>query len=51
MIRNHIAQRPRRVVITAAQFDAELFGDRNLHVVNKITVPNRLENAVAETKN
>jgi hypothetical protein len=51
MIRNHVAQSARRIIITTARFDADLFSDRNLHVIDIISVPDRLENAVAKAEN
>ena len=51
MIRNHIAQCAGSIVITAARFNAEPFGNRDLNVVNIVSIPNRFKNAVAEAKN
>ena len=50
MIRHHVAQRARLFVITAALLDPDFFGRGDLHRVDIATVPNRLEDAVAEAK-
>ena len=41
---------PELVVIGAAAFDAERFGDRDLHVVDMRVVPQRLEQGVGEAQ-
>ena len=50
MIRDHIPQGTRRVVIAAALLDAQAFGDGDLDVINVIAIPDRLKDAVAKTK-
>ena len=50
MVLNHVAQRARFLVITHAAFHANKFGRRNLHVVYIATVPQRLENTIAEAE-
>src|SRR6266571_4094129 len=39
----HVAQRARLIVELAAPFDAQLLGDRNLHMAYAATSPKRLE--------
>ena len=50
MVRDHVPKGTGRIVIAAALFNAEIFRDSDLHMVDEIAVPDRLENAVAETK-
>ena len=50
VIRHHVAQRAGPVVIIAAQFDAEFFRHRDLHVIDVAAIPHRLENSVGEAK-
>ena len=50
MVRHHVAQRAGRVVEAAAVADAELLVDGDLHVVDVIAVPDRLEHAVGEAQ-
>src|SRR6201998_1470370 len=51
MALNHVAQRAGSFVKAAAAFDTEGFGRGDLHVVHVIAVPERFEDAVAETEN
>src|SRR3954468_3428511 len=48
MVRHHIAQRPRRIVEAAAMSDAEFLKHADLHVVDMIAIPDRLEHSVCE---
>ena len=41
---------PGLLVEAGAPLDAELLGDRDLHVVDELAVPDRLEDAVREPK-
>ena len=50
MVRHHVAQRAGRVVELAALLDADRLGDRDLHVVDVVAVPQRLEEAVGEAE-
>ena len=50
MVRHHVAQRAGRVVETAAVADIELFVDRDLHMVDVVAIPDRLEHAVGEAQ-
>ena len=50
MVRHHVAQRAGLIVIAAAHLDAQRFGHRDLHMVDVTTIPDRLEDAVAEAK-
>src|SRR5580704_16127114 len=50
MIGHHVAQSPGGVVETATVTHAELLGHRNLHVVDVIAVPDRLEQAIGEAQ-
>ncbi len=43
-------KRARRVVIAAAQFDAQFLGDGDLNVIHVAPVPDGLEDAVRESK-
>ncbi len=43
-------RRARRVVITAPCFDTELFSDGYLNMIYIVSIPDRLEDAVAEPK-
>src|SRR5207245_784606 len=47
---NHVAERSRRFIKTAAALDAKRFRSTDLHVIDVIPVPKRLENAVAKTQ-
>ena len=50
MVRHHVAQRAGCVVEAAAVTDAEFLVDRDLDVVDVVTVPDRLEHAVGEAQ-
>ncbi len=50
MVRHHVAQGARPIVVAAAFLHAYGFGDRNLYVVNVAAIPDRLENPVRETE-
>ena len=50
VVLHHVAQRARVVVVAAASFDAQRFGDGDLDVVDVFLVPKRLENFVGEPK-
>ena len=50
MVRHHVAQRAGRVVEAAAVADAELLVDGDLHVIDVVAVPDRLEHAVGEAQ-
>src|SRR2546429_8931414 len=47
---NHAAERPCRFIKTAATLYAERFRGCDLHVIDVIAVPKRLENAVAKAQ-
>ena len=48
---NHVAESARRFIKTAAALDTERFRRGDLHVIDIIAVPERLENPVAEAQN
>ena len=48
MVLDHVAQRARLLVVRAAALHAQGLGHRDLHVVDVIAVPERLEDAVGE---
>ena len=50
VVGNHVAQGAGGVVVTSARFDADGFGDGDLHVINVAAVPDRLEDSVGEAK-
>ncbi len=50
MVRNHVPQRARLLVVAAAVLDPELLGDRDLHVIDVAAVPHRLEDPVGEAE-
>ena len=50
MIGHHVAQRAGRIIEAAAVPDAEFFVDSDLHVIDVIAVPDRLEHAIGETQ-
>ena len=50
MVRHHVAQRAGRVVIIAAAADGQRFGDRDLHVIDMVAIPDRLEQAVGKAQ-
>ena len=50
MVRHHVAQRAGRLVELGAALDADGLGDGDLHVVDMVAVPQRLEDAVGEAQ-
>src|SRR6185369_12753269 len=50
MVLNHVPQSPRFLVVAATLADANLFADGELHVVNRLPVPQPLENRVGKTE-
>src|ERR1700755_1933159 len=50
MVLHHVAQRAGFLVICAATFDADGFGGGDLDIVDISSVPQRLEDAVAEAE-
>src|ERR1019366_8301634 len=50
MIRDHVPERARRLVIAATPLDPHGLRRGDLHVVYITSIPNRFENAVAETE-
>ena len=50
MTGNHIAQTAGVFVVASAAFDADAFGDRNLHVIDVAPVPDGFEDAVGEAE-
>ena len=50
MVRHHVAQRARVFVVTAALFYPNFLRRGDLDAIDITTIPNRLEDAVAETK-
>ena len=50
MVRHHVAQRPGRLVEIGAPLDPDRLGDRDLHMVDVVAVPQRLEDAVGEAQ-
>ena len=50
MVGHHVAQRAGGVVGLAALLDADRLGDGDLHVVDVVAVPQRLEEAVGEAE-
>src|SRR5213078_4016197 len=50
MVLNHVPDGPGFVVELAASRDAEVFGHRDLHAIDVISVPDRLDNRVVETE-
>jgi hypothetical protein len=50
MILHHVDQCAHLLVERAASFNPDRFRRRDLHVVDILAVPQRLENAVAETE-
>jgi len=49
MVRHHVAERAGLFIETAALFDADGFGRGDLHVVDVIAIPDRLEEAVGKS--
>ena len=50
MVGHHVAQRAGRLVEVAARLDADGFGHRDLHVIDAVAVPDRLEQAVGKAQ-
>ena len=50
MVLDHVAQSAGFLVITAALAHAQLFADRDLHVVDRVPVPQAFENRVRKAK-
>ena len=50
MVWHHVAQRAGRFVEPGAQLYADGFGDRDLHMVDVVAIPDRLEDPVGETQ-
>ena len=50
VVGHHVAQRSRGVVISTATFDAYSLGHCNLHMIDVVAAPDRLEEAIPETK-
>jgi hypothetical protein len=50
VIWHHVAQGAGRLVKGPAPLHSDRFGSRNLHVVNAVAIPDRLEKAIGETK-
>ena len=48
MVLEHVAQHAGLVVITAAPADRHFLGHRDLHVIDVVAVPDRLENGVGK---
>src|SRR5215469_10938634 len=51
MALNHVPQSPGGFIKRRSAFDTERLGSSDLHVVDVVAVPERLEDAVTETKN
>ena len=50
MVLHHVAQRAGRIVIVPRRLDTQRLGDRDLHVIDMVAVPDRLEQAVGEAQ-
>src|SRR5271168_4866821 len=50
MVLHHIAQRTGLLIEWPAAFNADTLSCRNLHMIDKIAVPDRLKNPVREAK-
>ena len=50
MVLNHVAQGAGPVVVVAAGLDARLLGDRDLHMIDEVAVPQRLDHQVGEAE-
>ena len=48
MVLEDVADRARLLVVAGAPLDADRLGDGDLHVVDELPVPDRLEDAVGE---
>src|SRR5437762_822871 len=50
VVLKHVAQDAGLVVVVATRPDRYRFGDRNLHVLDKVMIPDRLKKRVGESK-
>jgi hypothetical protein len=50
MVLHDVAYRADRVVEAAASFDAKALGHRDLHVVDVVAIPDRLEERIGEAE-
>src|SRR5580704_7765806 len=50
MALNHVAKRASRLIETAATLDSQRLRGGNLHMIYVVAIPERLENAITETK-
>ena len=50
MVLEHVAKRADLVVVAAAPLHPDRFGHGRLHMVDEVSVPDRLENAVGEAE-
>ena len=50
MVRHHVAERARHFVELAAPLDADGLGHRDLHMIDAVTIPQRLEQPIGEAK-
>src|SRR6266852_8936152 len=50
MVLHDVAHRARAVVVASSLFDADRFGGRDLNVIDVLTCPDRLEDAVREAQ-
>ncbi len=50
MVLHHITKCAGLLIERPAAFDPDIFGGRNLYVIDVVTIPDRLENAVRESE-
>ena len=50
MVRDHIAQRPRRLVKFAALLHAHRLRHGDLHMIDPVAIPDRLKHPIGETE-
>jgi hypothetical protein len=50
VILHHIPERAGTLIERPSAFDADRFGDSELHMINIAPVPDRLENCISETE-
>ena len=50
MILEHVSQNPGRVVVSPSSTYHHLFGNRDLHMVDIITIPDGLKDAIRKTQ-
>ena len=50
VVGHHVAHSAGFVVVVATQFNAQLFRDRDLHVIDVAAIPHRLENSIREAE-